>query len=222
MRDEIVYNKLFSSWYNLLKPIVYTERFDKLLSDLNVLYKKEKVFPQKGDIFNAFRICPYNKLKVVILAQDPYFTEGQATGLAFANPDNALPISPSLQKIFNSIERDYYDGLLLNPDITLESWAKQGVLLLNSYLTVRKNAPGSHSKIWGGFCRVVLKRIADNNKGVVFCLWGNDAKQYKKYIEDTGNYIVEAEHPAHASRQQREWLFSFKEIDRYLINKIKW
>lgn len=221
MRDESFHKKLFDTWYPLMKPIVYTERFDKLIDDLNIKYNTKRVFPEKKDAFKAFRVTPMHKTKVIIIGENVYPNSFE-TGLAFANPEDSLPINPSLQKIFDSVEKDYYDGFLLNPDWTLERWANQGVMLINATLTAEYNKPESHIDLWKGFFKVFITRLASNSSNLVFCLWGNNSKGFKQYIENTGNYIIEAEHPTYAVEQNRDWNFSFKEIDKHLTNKINW
>lgn len=216
---------LFKSWYGLLKPISETEYFYRLFSYLEQFYKVKKIWPQKHNIFRAFHLCDYHDLKIVILGLDPY-PNSHANGLSFANSDETKSISPSLKKIIESIEDDYYNGLNLNFDITLESWAKQGVLLLNTALTVEEGKTGSHLNKWSRFTEFLIKRLSEFNPGTIYVLWGKVAQEYKQFIDQDNNYIIEGEHPSYSSYQGRKWNFSFKTIDEITIKlygeNIKW
>lgn len=153
-----------------------------------------RIFPPGGEIFKAFELTPLDKVKVVILGQDPYHGYGQAMGLSFSVPAN-VPAPPSLKNIFKEIESDLGVRMSGCPDLT--PWAEQGVLLLNAVLTVREGAAASHSKIgWQEFTDAVIKCISDNCSGVVFLLWGNFARNKKVLIDSTKHYVLEAAHPS--------------------------
>jgi uracil-DNA glycosylase len=217
--------KLFGSWYGLLKPISETEYFFELIEFLNYEYNSKKIWPEKKNVFKAFKITPYDKLSIIIIGMDPY-PNNKATGLAFSNSDIITNPSPSLKKIIRSIEDDYYQGLNLNFDITLENWAKQGVLLLNTALTVVENKIGSHLDKWSTFTESLLKKISEYNSGIIYVLWGREAQKYKEFIDINNNYIIEGEHPSYSNYQGRLWNFSFKVIDELTMKlngeKIKW
>ena len=159
-----------------------------LLSDHN---SGKKIYPEPKNFFKSFEICPYENVKVVILGQDPYHTPGAANGLAFSvNKNQKLP--PSLKNIFKEIKSDVG---VENEIGNLTKWAKQGVLLLNSSLTVLEGMPGSHSQIgWQTFTDKAVQLI-QRKKKVIFMLWGNFAKRKKQLIGDD-NYILEAPHPS--------------------------
>lgn len=156
------------------------------------------IYPPGSLIFNAFALTPFDKVKVVILGQDPYHGPNQAHGLSFSVPDN-IPAPPSLKNIYKEIESDL--GIKLNKNGNLENWAKQGVFLLNAVLTVRASEPTSHSRIgWIEFTDAVIKAISDNSEGVVFMLWGNFARSKKELIDSSKHYILEAAHPSPLAR----------------------
>ncbi len=156
------------------------------------------VFPPGKDIFRAFELTPLDRVKVVILGQDPYHGYGQAMGLSFSVPDG-VPAPPSLKNIFREISDDL--GVQMSGQTNLEGWARQGVLLLNAILTVRAGSPASHGKIgWETFTDAVIRCISDSCDGVVFMLWGNFARGKRELI-DTGKHLVlEAAHPSPLAR----------------------
>lgn len=156
------------------------------------------VYPPGGQIFRAFDICPLPDVKVVILGQDPYHGAGQAMGLSFSVPDN-VPAPPSLKNIFKEIESDL--GIRMSGRPNLESWARQGVLLLNAVLTVRAGEPTSHGSIgWQRFTDAVIRKISDEREGVVFMLWGNYARAKRDLIDAGRHYVLEAAHPSPLAR----------------------
>lgn len=208
-KKEIFWYKVVGeSWYNNCKELFNSCYMETLLKFITEEYKKGIVFPEKNNVFKAFKATPFNKVKVVILGQDPYFTDENgipdATGLAFANPMSKLKSNPSLDKIHEVVEQSY-NGLKIDFDVTLESWANQGVLLLNTALTVKKFSVTSHSKAWDKFTCNILKYLNLKTTGLHFCLWGSNAKKYKKYINPKLHFIYEAEHPAYAARQGKKW-----------------
>ena len=152
------------------------------------------VYPPGSQIFRAFELTPLDKVKVVILGQDPYHNPGQAMGLSFSVPDN-VPAPPSLKNIFKEIESDL--GLKMSGRPNLEAWARQGVLMLNAILTVRGGQAASHrGKGWEEFTDAVIKYISDNCEGVVFLLWGNFARSKKVLIDTNRHSVLEAAHPS--------------------------
>lgn len=158
----------------------------------------KRIFPPGSQIFRAFDLTPVDKVKVVILGQDPYHGPGQAHGLSFSVPDN-MPAPPSLKNIFKEIESDL--GVRMSGYPNLEKWARQGVLLLNAVLTVRNGEAASHSKIgWEQFTDAVISYISDNCEGVVFMLWGNFARSKRDLIDRSRHHILEAAHPSPLAR----------------------
>lgn len=158
----------------------------------------EVIFPPGGQIFKAFELCPLDKVKVVILGQDPYHGYGQAMGLSFSVPQG-VEAPPSLKNIFKEIESDL--GIRMSGSPDLRPWAEQGVLLLNSVLTVRAGQPASHSRIgWQTFTDAVIKTISDRCVGVVFLLWGNYARSKAVLVDKSRHHVLEAPHPSPLAR----------------------
>jgi uracil-DNA glycosylase len=178
-----------------------SEEFAKTyFSELKTFLVNEKskgliVFPPGQQIFNAFNLCPFDKVKVVIIGQDPYHGRGQAHGLCFSVQDGVKP-PPSLVNIYKEIEDDL--GIKMNfAKGNLEGWAKQGVFLLNAILTVRENQPASHQgKGWETFTDAVIKELSDNRIGLVFLLWGKYAQSKESLIDKTEHFILKAAHPS--------------------------
>lgn len=180
------------------------DEFDKpyfrQLSEFLHSQKKQGVtiYPKGGDIFNAFSLTPPDKVKAVIIGQDPYHGPGQAHGLSFSVPDGVTP-PPSLNNIFKEIESDL--GIRMSGSGNLEKWARQGVLMLNASLTVQAGMPASHSKIgWEHFTDAVISYLSANRKGIVFLLWGNYARSKRSLIDASRHYILEAAHPSPLAR----------------------
>ena len=170
----------------------------KLLRSVLSNVPKENTTPIIRDYFRAFEECKYKDLNIVILCQDPYPQKDIATGIAFANKDYV--VSPSLKVIEKTlIENNYHKGpSYLDP--TLISWCKQGILLLNSALTVEINKPNSHTMLWRPFIVDVLKKLSLYKTGIVYILFGDNAKTFKPYINKRNNYILEEKHPAYYAR----------------------
>ncbi|MEG0892016.1 MAG: uracil-DNA glycosylase [Bacteroidales bacterium] len=186
-------------WKEVLKEEFCKDYFVNLARFLHNEKKSGKIiYPPGKLIFNAFELTPFNSVKVVILGQDPYHGPNQAHGLSFSVPDGIMT-PPSLKNIYKEIEADL--NITLNKNGNLENWAKQGVFLLNSVLTVRASEPTSHAKIgWNEFTDAVIKAISDKKEGVVFMLWGNYAKTKKELINKNKHYILEAAHPSPLAR----------------------
>lgn len=183
------------SWKEVLKA-----EFDKIYFQHIVTFlKAEKasgkiIYPPGSLIFNAFKQTPFDKVKVVILGQDPYHNRNQAHGLSFSVPDG-IAKPPSLLNIFKELHNDL--GIEIPAKGNLQKWANQGVLLLNASLTVRENEPGCHSQIgWLQFTDHVIKKISDEKEGVVFLLWGKFAQQKQALIDETKHFVLKAAHPS--------------------------
>ena len=191
--------RIEQSWKVALAPEFEKPYFGSLVSFL----RQEKaagatIFPPGSQIFRAFDLTPMDKVKVVILGQDPYHGPGQAHGLSFSVP-LGVPAPPSLKNIFKEIEADL--GVQMSGCPNLEKWAEQGVLLLNAVLTVRSGEAASHSKIgWQEFTDAVIKCISDKCEGVVFMLWGNFARTKSVLIDASRHYVLEAAHPSPLAR----------------------
>ena len=187
--------KIEQSWKEALKDEFEKPYFESLVRFLHEERAKgRKIFPPGGQIFKAFELTPVDEVKVVILGQDPYPGYGQAMGLSFSVPDG-MQAPPSLRNIFREIHEDL--GIEMSGRANLESWARQGVLLLNSVLTVRAGERTSHGRIgWQEFTDAVIRYISDHCDGVVFMLWGAFARSKKALIDTTRHHILEAAHPS--------------------------
>jgi uracil-DNA glycosylase len=186
--------KIENQWNTALESEFSKPYFLNLTSFVKNEYLSKKVFPPPKKIFYAFEKCPFDKVKVVILGQDPYHGEKQAMGLCFSvNSDVAIP--PSLVNIFKEIKSDTGEDPLPNGDLT--NWAEQGVLLLNATLTVVAGKAASHQgKGWETFTDSVIKKVSDEKSGVVFILWGNYARRKKELIDQSKHLILESAHPS--------------------------
>ncbi len=177
---------------------ILSTRFDKdykikLFSWLNEEYKTKRIFPPQEKIFNALNLVPINKVKVVIIGQDPYHTYGQADGLAFSC-HNGTP-QPSLKNIFKEIHDDLRIDMSSSTDLT--PWAKQGVLLLNTSLTVVEHKPASHAnELWHTFTREIIKILNERNQPIVFLLWGNHAKSFMPLLNNPNHLVLTSAHPS--------------------------
>jgi len=181
-------------WKEIIENEQQKEYYQKLKEIIDEKYKTTKVYPPKEKIFNAFSLCKYENLKVVILGQDPYHQPNQAQGLAFSTPEN-IKNPPSMVNILKEIVDDIGSSKCLDGDLT--PWAKQGVLLINAVLTVEDSLPASHQKIgWEIFTDNIIKHISDNFEGVVFLFWGSPAIKKSKLIDEKKHYILTAPHPS--------------------------
>ncbi len=191
--------KIEESWKAVLQKEFDKEYFAGIAAFLHKEKREGKViYPPGPLIFNAFRLTPFNKVKVVILGQDPYHGKGQAHGLSFSVPDG-VAVPPSLQNIYKEISTDI--GTPPPDSGNLERWASQGVFLLNSVLTVRAGEPTSHSSIgWQTFTDAVIKAVSDKRGHVVFLLWGNYARSKRPLIDTSRHLVLEAAHPSPLAR----------------------
>jgi len=187
--------KIEDSWKEVLKEEFAKDYFLQIATFIKTEKSAGKIiYPPGALIFNAFEKTPFDKVKVVLLGQDPYHNPGQAHGLSFSVPDGVTK-PPSLINIFKEIQSD----LGINPPVNgnLEKWAQQGVLLLNASLTVRAGEANSHAKIgWHEFTDAVIKTISSEKKGVVFLLWGRFAQDKQVLIDETRHYVLKAAHPS--------------------------
>jgi uracil-DNA glycosylase len=188
--------KIEPSWHEVLKSEFTKPYFLEIVTFLKIEKNAGKtIYPPGPLIFNAFNHTPFDKVKVVILGQDPYHNPGQAHGLSFSVPAGIKP-PPSLVNIFKEIQKDLS---ITMPEGygNLTSWADQGVLLLNAILTVRANEPASHAKIgWMNFTDAVITKISDEKKGVIFLLWGKFAQEKQLLIDETKHFVLKAAHPS--------------------------
>lgn len=187
--------KIEASWKEALRDEFEKPYFAGLAARLHDEKRAGKViYPPGPLIFNAFNLTPIDKVKVVIIGQDPYHNPGQAEGLSFSVPHGA-PLPPSLKNIYKEIESDL--GIRVQKDGSLRSWAEQGVFLLNAILTVRAGEAASHSRIgWGEFTDAVIRVLSERKNGLVFLLWGNFARSKKALIDTSRHTVFEAAHPS--------------------------
>ncbi len=181
-------------WNERLAPLFSDERYLQIRKFLIEEYRNHVVYPDMYDLYNCFKYTPFSKLRVVLLGQDPYHNVGQAHGLCFSVQEGT-PKPPSLENIFKELQTDL--GYSAPKNGTLTKWAKEGVLLLNTSLSVREHQPNSHSKCgWAWFTDSVIKLISEQKEHVVFILWGGNARSKKALIDTTKHYIIESAHPS--------------------------
>ena len=188
--------KIEASWAVVLKNEFTKPYFQQIVTFLKTEKAAGKtIYPPGPLIFNAFNQTPFNKVKVVILGQDPYHGPGQAHGLSFSVPNGIKP-PPSLINIFKEIQADIGVAMPLQYG-NLTRWAEQGILLLNAALTVRANEPFSHAKFgWADFTDAVIQKISDQRSGIVFLLWGKFAQEKQNLIDETKHFVLKAAHPS--------------------------
>ncbi|MBR3148470.1 MAG: uracil-DNA glycosylase [Alphaproteobacteria bacterium] len=187
--------KIEPSWKDALKDEFEKDYFIKLTEFVRSEYLSGKtIYPEAKNIFNAFNLCPLSNVKVVIIGQDPYHEPHQAHGLCFS-VENGTDFPPSLINIYKEIESDLGHKSITNGD--LSAWAKQGVLLLNSTLTVRAHIAASHSgKGWEQFTDAVIRAVNETQKNVVYMLWGSFAQKKAEFVDNQNNLILKSAHPS--------------------------
>lgn len=191
-------DEYFGDW---MKVIDRTE-LNNVMFKVGQEYKRKPLCPAQSDVFGAFEICPLKNLKVVMLGQDPYPQKGVATGVLFGNrkevdEDN---LSPSLNVVKEAAINFEIPHNCIIFDPTLESWAKQGILMINSALTVEMNKVGSHVMLWRPFIASLLKKLSENETGIIYVLFGKQAQTFKPYINKQFNTVLEENHPAYFAR----------------------
>jgi len=211
-------NNLPSDWEAFLGLPAQGGNFNAIMTRVRDEYRQTEVYPAYRSIFEAFRLCSPDKVRVVILGQDPYHGEGEAHGLAFSVP-NGVKIPPSLRNIFKEIKEECGASFSGNGD--LSSWAEQGVLLLNSSLTVRANKAGSHRFIgWEVFTDHVVSMLSIGRRGLVFMLWGSHARAKGSLIDGSHHLVMTAPHPSPLSAYQGFFgCGHFKKANEYLAEQ---
>ncbi|XYH92983.1 uracil-DNA glycosylase [Sorangium sp. So ce1128] len=183
------------SWQGVLAGELDQPYFQRLVSFLEAERKAHRVFPAEEDVFAAFRLTPYESVRVLLLGQDPYHDEGQAHGLCFSVRPG-VPPPPSLANMYKEALSDVPDFTIPTHGC-LTSWARQGVLLLNTVLTVRAHTPNSHkNQGWETFTDAVIRKVNDRPDGVVFVLWGGHAQKKAKLIDARRHTLIKAAHPS--------------------------
>ena len=217
--------RIDKSWERVLAEEFSQDSFKTLATFVHSEYETAEIYPRPDSIFKAFNACPFDRVKVVIIGQDPYHGPGQANGLCFS-VDEGVKVPPSLRNIYKEIQRDV--GVVVHGDGQLEPWARQGVLLLNATLTVRKNAAGSHQdKGWEVFTDAVIHQLSTKRENIVFMLWGTYAQRKGSHINEDKHLVLRAPHPSPLSAH-RGFFGSghFSAANRYLsehgTQPIKW
>ncbi len=218
------------SWADILNSEFDKDYFVKLTDFVHQEYSFHRCYPPAKEIFNAFNLCPFDKVRVVIIGQDPYHGPGQAEGLCFSVKDG-MELPPSLINIFKEVKADTGNVPELSQvamgmgtrryNGSLRRWAEQGVMLLNATLTVREHQAGSHQKQgWEEFTDAVIKAISDNKEHVVFILWGGYARSKKSLIDTSRHLILESVHPSPLSANRGGWFGNhhFTRCNEYLIS----
>ena len=219
------------NWNDFFNTIKTKEYFKELMDFIDNEYKNNVCYPPRDKIFEAFKLTSLDNLKVVIFGQDPYFNKGEANGLAFSVNEN-VKLPPSLKNIFKEINIEYNKNINDIPTTgDLSYLATQGVLLLNTYLTVKEKSPLSHkNKLYDYLMKDLLEFISSIDKPIVFLLWGNNSKKLKKYLTNPKHLIIETTHPSPLGANKGGWFNSnqFIKCNEYLksnnikeINRIK-
>ena len=211
--------KLEDSWKQYLNAEFDKEYFANLTKLVRQEYQNHQCFPPGRQVFNAFNLCPFNDVKVVIIGQDPYHEPGQAMGLSFSVPVGTT-IPPSLVNIFKEIQQDLGNPIPQDGDLT--RWSKQGVLLLNATLTVRAHEANSHQKLgWNQFTDAAIKALSDHRQGLVYMLWGGYARSKRYLINQQHNLVLESVHPSPLSANRGGWFgqHQFSRCNAYLGSK---
>lgn len=220
---------LEKSWREKLKDELDKPYYRELVDKVQEEYENETCYPPEDKIFNAFNLCPFDKVKVVIMGQDPYFHSGQAMGLSFSVPEG-IQLPPSLQTLYRALEISFDASDKPLGDLT--RWVEQGVLLLNTTLTVRKDKPNSHRKyMWWRFTDAVIKALDAEREHIVFMLWGSIAKRKERLVhtDNDRHKVLKAIHPSPlAVRRKGEWdgkehfTCCNKYLDKHGIAPIDW
>jgi len=225
VNNEFLFNQVNNEWLSIFKNEINKKYFKFIIEELENCAEENILCPSPKNIFKAFKKTSFSNLKVVIVGQDPYHGRGQANGLSFAvSNDQITP--PSLKNIFNEIENDLKKRP--NTKKNLESWADQGVLMLNSSLSVKSGKPNSHQDLgWNKFTDKILKHISENKNNVVFFLWGNFAKQKQELIDRNKHLILSSSHPSPLSSYiSFNGCKHFSKSNKYLkqnnLNEINW
>ena len=209
------------SWKQQLVGEFEKPYFSQLTSAVRQEYQTGTCYPPGKLVFNAFNLCPFDKVKVVIIGQDPYHEPGQAQGLCFSVNDG-IAFPPSLQNIFKEIHDDL--GTPIPPSGNLTRWAEQGVLLLNATLTVRAHQANSHSRLgWQSFTDAAIRVLASQREHLVYLLWGGYARGKSYMIDKTKNLVLESVHPSPLSANRGGWFGNhhFSQCNDYLIKNGK-
>lgn len=209
---------MIASWDEIIKHEMAKPYFKDMDAFLKARAKTHTIFPPKEDIFNAFKLCPIDKLKAIIIAQDPYHGPGQAHGLAFSVKEG-VSIPPSLRNIYKELSNDI--GCAIPKHGCLNKWGEQGVLLLNTYLSVEANKPGSHKNIgWIDFTKTIIETVNTIDMPIVYILWGAHAKSIEKSISNKKHLVIFSDHPSPLSANRGNFFGGkyFSRTNSFLID----
>ena len=212
---------LAEDWKNIVLEAGWGTHLDEISVFLNDEYAKKNIYPLFENIFNAYNTCSFQDTRVVILEQDPYHQINQANGLCFSVPEG-VSFPPSLKNINKELQTDLGVSLASG---NLIHWAQQGVLLINSILTVEDSLPGSHANIgWLSFTKLILNALNHRKSGVVFLLWGNYAQKLGKDLDPTKHHIIKTSHPSPLSANRGGWFGTrpFSNANSFLDQPILW
>ena len=213
----------FGDWLE----VIDVPALNKVVTEVNRLYRTKLVVPEYNDIFKAFTLVSEHDCKVVFLGQDPYPQKGVATGVLFGNKEGTTELSPSLEVIKEACINYEIPHEPIKFDVTLESWARQGILMINSALTCEMNRVNSHTMLWRPFISKLLYNLSHRETGLIYVLFGEKAQTFEPYINKNLNSVIKISHPAYYARTQTKmphWVFT--EINQLLMDKygipIKW
>ena len=213
----------FGDWLK----VIDVPALNKVVTEVNRLYRVKLVVPEYNDIFKAFTLVSEHDCKVVFLGQDPYPQKGVATGVLFGNKEGTTELSPSLEVIKEACINYEIPHEPIKFDVTLESWARQGILMINSALTCEMNRVNSHTMLWRPFISKLLYNLSHRETGLIYVLFGEKAQTFEPYINKNLNSVIKISHPAYYARTQTKmphWVFT--EINQLLMDKygipIKW
>ena len=210
-------DEYFGDWMKVIDRI----ELNNIIVKIGQEYRRKPICPTQSDVFKAFRLCPLKDLKIVMLFQDPYPQKGVATGIALANNSKILEsnLSSSLKIIKEAVINFEVPHYCITFDQTLESWAKQGILMLNSALTVEMNRVGSHVMLWRPFISKLLNNLSNYDTGIVYVLFGKQAQTFEPYINSKFNYIIKVNHPSYYARTEQKMPKEvFKKIDNLVYS----
>jgi len=210
--------RIEESWRQHIGEEFEKPYFANLATFVRQEYTTQTCYPPGGEIFNAFNLCPFDKVKVVIIGQDPYHEPGQAEGLCFSVKEG-VQMPPSLVNIFKEIKDDI--GTDVPPNGSLRRWAEQGVLLLNATLTVRAHQAASHQRHgWEQFTDAVISAVARDRRHVVYMLWGGFARTKARIVDSSQNLVLQCAHPSPLSANRGGWFGNhhFSQCNQYLVD----
>lgn len=219
----------FKEYFNDWLLVIDNQDLKNIINKLSIEYQNKHICPNQNVVFKAFNLCQYKDLKIVMIGQDPYPQDNIATGILFGNNKNKdnNKLSPSLNIIKEAVINFEVPHNFINFDPSLENWTKQGILMINSALTVERNKIGSHIMLWRPFISKLLKNLSIYNTGIIYVLFGKQAQTFKPYINNKFNYIFEIEHPSYYVRTNKKMSSKlFEDINKkikelYNIN-IQW